>query len=110
MITLNLKREPYWLDLVDGVRLFVKPASSALIMAARISALLVSGPERGAELLKRLAVAAILDWEGVGNEAGDKAEPTPERVEALLELYPVAEAFERLYLLPAMLLETEKND
>ena len=34
MLKLNLKREPYWLDLVQGVRIKVKPATTALVMAA----------------------------------------------------------------------------
>lgn len=109
MITLNLNRDSYWLDLIDGLRLFVKPATAALIMAARVQALTAEGASRGAELLRRLAVLAILDWEGVGDETGNKLLVSEEGVLALLDLYPVAEAFERLYLLPAMLLEQEKN-
>jgi hypothetical protein len=35
MIRLDLKREPYWLDLVPGVRVHVRPCTTALIMAAR---------------------------------------------------------------------------
>jgi len=34
---------------------------------------------------------------------------TPEGIEALLDLWPMAEAFERLYLAPALLLDDEKN-
>jgi hypothetical protein len=29
----------YWLDLIDGVRVHVRPASTALVMAARVEAL-----------------------------------------------------------------------
>jgi hypothetical protein len=39
MIKLDLKREDYWLDLGYGVRVKVHPASTALVMAARVSAL-----------------------------------------------------------------------
>jgi hypothetical protein len=35
MIRLDLKREPYWLDLVPGERVHVRPCTTALIMAAR---------------------------------------------------------------------------
>ena len=37
MIRLDLKREPYWLDLAPGVRLRVRPCTTALVMAARAS-------------------------------------------------------------------------
>ena len=35
MIRLDLKREPHWLDLGHGVRLHVRPCTTALMMAAR---------------------------------------------------------------------------
>jgi hypothetical protein len=38
MIRLDLKREPYWLDLGHGVRLHVRPCTTALMMAARAEA------------------------------------------------------------------------
>lgn len=109
MIKLQLNREPAWLELVDGVKVLVKPATSALIMAARVNALKDEGENRGAALLKHLAITAILDWEGVGDADGNKAVVNEEGIAALLDLWPVSEAFERLYLLPAMLLEQEKN-
>ena len=34
MIRLDLKREPHWLDLGHGVRLHVRPCTTALMMAA----------------------------------------------------------------------------
>lgn len=108
MIKLQLNREPAWLELAEGVKVLAKPATSALIMAARVAALKEEGAERGAALLKHLAIAAILDWEGVGDDQG-KAEVNAATVSALLDLWPISEAFERLYLLPAMLLEQEKN-
>jgi len=37
MIRLELKREPYWLDLAPGVRIRVRPCTTALVMAARAS-------------------------------------------------------------------------
>ena len=112
MITLNLKREDYWLDLPYGIRLFLKPATTALVMAARIEALKETDPDpalRGTILLKKLAQLAVIGWEGVGDEGGNPIEATPEAVEALMDLWPIAEAFERLYLTPALLLEQEKN-
>jgi hypothetical protein len=112
MIRLDLKREPYWLDLAPGVRIRVRPCTTALVMAARAS--MNAGGEaddnaRGAAMLKALAREAILDWEGIGDEAGTPIPPSPERIEALLDLYPAFRAFETGYFLPALVLDAEKN-
>jgi hypothetical protein len=111
MITLNLKRENYWLDLISGVRVHVRPASTALVMAARVEALKEDDEPalRSTALIKRLAQLAIVEWEGVGGEDGEALPVTPEGIYALMDLWPIAEAFERLYLGPALLLEQEKN-
>ena len=110
MIRLNLAREPYWLDLGHGVRVHVRPCNTAMMMAAR-SALPTGGEasDRGAALLKALARLAVDDWEGVGDEAGEAVAVTEDGLRALLDLWPMAEAFERLYLGPALLLDDEKN-
>jgi hypothetical protein len=72
MITLNLKRENFWLDLIDGVRVHVRPASTALVMAARVEALKEEAEPalRSTALIKRLAQLAIVEWDGVGGEDG----------------------------------------
>lgn len=114
MIRLDLKREPYWLDLGHGVRLHVRPATSALVMAARVSALRETPEDadagtRSAALLKRLAELSVIAWEGIGDDEGNIAEVTPEGISALMDLWPIADAFERLYLGPTLVLEQEKN-
>jgi hypothetical protein len=112
MITLNLKRENYWLDLISGVRVHVRPASTALVMAARVAALkeneenLRSSQHR---VDQTIGATGHLEWDGVGGEDGEALPVTPEGVFALMDLWPIAEAFERLYLGPALLLEQEKN-
>ena len=65
--------------------------------------------ERAAALIRHLGQLAVLEWEGVGDENGTAAPVTPKAVAALFDLWPVAEAFERIYLTPALLLEQEKN-
>jgi hypothetical protein len=125
MIRLDLKREPYWLDLAPGVRIRVRPCTTALVMAARASMTAAEpapGPRdevpggdpaddnaRGAALLKARARVAIVDWEGIGDEAGNAIPPSPERIEALLDLYPAFRGFEMAYFLPALVLDAEKN-
>ena len=118
MIRLDLKREPHWLDLGHGVRVHVRPCTTALMMAARAEAQRSAMPstnetqavgERTAALVKALGRLGIQEWQGVGDAAGEPAPITPESVDALLDLWPMAEAFERLYLAPALLLDDEKN-
>ncbi|MDD3183408.1 MAG: hypothetical protein PHD48_11490 [Alphaproteobacteria bacterium] len=114
MIKLNLKREDYWLDLGYGVRLKVRPASTALIMGARVAALkeateTTDTGQRSAALIKELALLAVLEWEGVGYSEDNPAEVTSETIAALMDLWPIADAFERLYLGPTLILEQEKN-
>ncbi|MDD3370768.1 MAG: hypothetical protein PHE27_02960 [Alphaproteobacteria bacterium] len=114
MIKLNLKREDYWLDVGYGVRLKVRPATTALVMASRVAALKDSGETedagmRSAALVKRLAELAVLEWEGVGDSENNLAAITPEGISALMDLWPIADAFERLYLAPTLILEQEKN-
>ncbi len=114
MIRLDLKREPYWLDLGHGVRLNVRPATTPLVMASRVKAMKEAQDTddtgaRSAALLKNLAQASVIEWEGVGDADGNPAEVTTEAIAALLDLWPIADAFERLYLGPTLLLEQEKN-
>ena len=118
MIRLDLKREPHWLDLDHGVRLHVRPCTTALMMAARVEAqrtasLSASDSEtagiRTAALIKALARLAVIDWQGVGDAAGSAVPVTPENIDALMDLWPIASAFESTYLGPALLLDAEKN-
>jgi len=113
-----LKREPHWLDLGHGVRLQVRPCTTALMMAARAEAqraTIASASDseatgiRTAALIKALARLAVLDWDGVGDAAGSAVPVTVENVDALMDLWPVASAFESAYLGPALLLDAEKN-
>ena len=79
MIRLDLKREPHWLDLGHGVRLYVRPLTTALMMAARAEAQRADTSSasdteaagvRTAALIKALARLAVLDWQGIGDAAG----------------------------------------
>jgi hypothetical protein len=118
MIRLDLKREPHWLDLGHGVRVHVRPCTTALMMAARAEVHHTFVPatndaqaagERTAALVKALGRLGIQEWEGVGDAEGELVPLTPDGIDALLDLWPMAEAFERLYLGPALLLDDEKN-
>jgi hypothetical protein len=124
MVRLDLKREPNWLDLGHGVRVHVRPCTTALMMAARADPRIQSAGqrslvpsaddvqaagERTAALVKALGRLGIQEWDGVGDTDGEPVPLTPEAIDALLDLWPMAEAFERLYLGPALPLDDEKN-
>ena len=115
MIRLELSNEPAWLDLGHGVRVQLRPLTTALMVAARGDpAVQALGEEAGDEesalaFAKALARVAILDWEGVGDADGKPIEPNPEAIDALLDLWPLFEAFQTGYVAKRLLLEQEKN-
>ena len=114
MLKLNIKTEPYWLELGLGVRVKVRPCTSPIFYAARafmnkrlteigeeyrkrkeIGASVDDLPqvdnveirEALAEeyLARGLARTAIVDWEGILEADGDaKAPVTPEKIDELM--------------------------
>ncbi|MEO1961562.1 MAG: hypothetical protein ABGW82_11450 [Paracoccus sp. (in: a-proteobacteria)] len=115
MIRLNLTSEPRWLDLDPGLRLQVAPVTTAIMAAARsdIAASDMSEdlPQEALAVTMAKAVArrVILDWQGVGDAAGNPLPVTPEGIDALLDIWPVFEAFQRDCLAPHLMLDQEKN-
>ena len=115
MIRINLSPEPQWLDLGHGVRLQLLPLTTALMVATRSDPAVqaldadASNDTRAAVFAAALARRAIVDWEGVGDEAGHVLEISPEGIDALLSLLPIFEAFNLLYSAPGLFLDAEKN-
>lgn len=115
MIRLNLTAAPKWLDLAPGLRLLVGPLSTALMVSARADPAIDSLPEGASQEALALAMAkavarrAVLDWEGVGDDAGNVVPVTPEGIDALLEIWPVFEAFQTTYVAKGLILDAEKN-
>lgn len=115
MIRLNLTATPDWLDLAPGLRLKVAPLTTALMVSARADPALESLPENASQeglalaMAKAVARRAVLDWEGVGDEAGQPLPVTPEGIDALLEIWPVFEAFQTKYVARGLILDAEKN-
>lgn len=122
MIRLSLPREPYWLDLPHGVRVFVRPLNTAVYEAARargwrmaraIAAEHADLKAAGADITglpdlsdedalaglsqmlfaQGLARSAITRWEGVLDAAGNPAEVTDPAVAELMQLPRMAESF-----------------
>jgi hypothetical protein len=108
MLTLDLPTTPYWIDLPRGVRVEVKPVTTAIMAAAqaaaarRLSALREAEPELDPDLAKGLAFAllckglarhSIVAWEGIGDAKGDPLPLTPEAAERLMDLDDMASSF-----------------
>jgi hypothetical protein len=115
MLTLDLTNAPRWLDLLPGVRLRLRPLTTALMVSARADPALEALPpeatteELALAMAKAVARRAVLDWEGVGDAEGNPVGVTPEGIDALLEIWPAFEAFQAAYVAKGLLLEQEKN-
>jgi hypothetical protein len=68
-----------------------------------------SQEELALAMAKSVARRAVLDWEGVGDDAGDLIPVSPEGIDALLEIWPVFEAFQTQYVAKGLILDAEKN-
>ena len=93
----------------------VGPLTTALMVSARADIAIESLPDTASTeelalaMAKAVARRAILDWEGVGDEDGNVAAVTPEGIDALLEIWPVFEAFQTGYVAKGLILDAEKN-
>jgi hypothetical protein len=115
MLRLDLATDPRWLDLGHGVRLQLRPLTTALMMATRSDATVevvpeeASDEERAVAFAKALARRAVLAWEGIGDAEGNMIDPSPAAIDALLDVWPIFEAFQLSYVSKGLLLEQEKN-
>ncbi len=115
MIRLNLTATPEWLELAPGLRLLVGPLTTALMVSARADPAIEAMPEGASQeelalaMAKAVARRAVLDWEGVGDDAGNLLPVSPEGIDALLDIWPVFEAFQTIYVARGLILDAEKN-
>ena len=115
MIRLNLTTTPQWLNLAPGLRLLVGPLTTALMVSARADPAIEALPETATPedlalaMAKAIARRAVLDWEGVGDDQGQPLPVTPEGIDALLEIWPIFEAFQTQYVAKGLILDAEKN-
>jgi hypothetical protein len=137
MIDLSQRSERYELELPYGLRVTVRPLTTAGMAAAQAAArraveaierqarerteaglaldglpdLAAEGERDGfyqAQLIRELAVRHITGWTGVELEGG-RAPPTPENIAAVMNLYPVGERFFQEFTLRQVLLNAAKN-
>ena len=118
MLRLNLSNTPDWLDLGHGVRVLVEPMSTAVMIAARRDPQIpvlgdsmetLNNDDLALVMAKAVARIAIKEWEGVGDAKGKPVSVTPTGIDALLEVWPLFEAFQTKYVNSGFLLEQEKN-
>ncbi|MDF1734929.1 MAG: hypothetical protein P1U37_06560 [Minwuia sp.] len=128
MIRLGMSSDPYWIDLVDGVRVRVRPCDTAVYQAAKLAGInavrdaqqaLAGVRDAGGTvmglslddaaeiagvsqfgLVKALARLAILEWEGVGDDDGNVLPVTAANVEGLMRYHDIADIFVSKYTAP----------
>ncbi|SNT41182.1 hypothetical protein [Antarctobacter heliothermus] len=115
MLSLDLTNAPRWHDLAPGVRVQLRPLTTALMVATRSDPAVEAVPddasdeERAVAFAKALARRAVLAWEGIGNAEREPIDPSPDAIDALLDIWPIFEAFQLTYVSKGLLLEQEKN-
>lgn len=116
-------REPFWLDILAGVRIQFRPISVADMLVARAAAAESLGTKvegdlaldrsttvaAGAAFTRSLALTGIVAWEGIGDAGGKPIDPNPVAINQLLEIWPAFDAIDRLYVGPALTRLDEKN-
>lgn len=109
--------EPFWLDILPGVRIEFEPVGPAAHLLAREAARRALEADDGEDAAvdmqvaytRALALRGIRDWEGVGDAAGEPVDPTPETIGQLMNNPSAFEAIDRLYAWPVLERESEKN-
>ncbi len=115
MLKLNLSNEPSWLDLGHGVRVFLGPLTTAMMVAARSDPALAALPEDTTDeesalvFAKALARNTVTEWDGVGDSEGNVVPVSPEGINALLDVWPLFEVFQTDYVAKGLVLDQEKN-
>lgn len=138
MIRLKISKEPYWLDLGYGVKVRVKPCTSAVFYEAKaymnsklaeLAKIYKANKEAGVQvsedienpvkrealadkyLLIGLGIAGILEWTGVLDAEEDKAAPLTEaKIDELFSnFWAVAENFRHQYCGLQEILAAEKT-
>jgi hypothetical protein len=83
MLTLDLTNAPRWHDLAPGVRVQLRPLTTALMVATRSDPAVEAVPEeasdeeRAVAFAKALARRAVLAWEGIGDADGNPSTRAP---------------------------------
>ena len=125
MLKLDLPIEPFWADLPHGVRVRIKPVTTAIISAAQHRAARLgreAAEAAGGELdpdisrglafvlmCKALARFAIEEWQGVIGPDDAPLPLSPDAVERLMDHESMASAFWDAALRPIQVVSAEGN-
>ncbi|WP_288586345.1 hypothetical protein [uncultured Methylobacterium sp.] len=117
MIKLSQSVEPFWLDILPGVRIRFRPITVASMLVAREAVGKVFrdedqddvGARANIALVRELARRGIAEWEGVGDTEGQPIPVTREAIDLLMENWPAYDAIDTRYVAPALAREAEKN-
>jgi hypothetical protein len=88
----------------------IAPLATALTVSARADPAIEAVPEIASQedpalaMEKAVARRAVLGWEGVGDDLGNIVPVSPEGTAALLEIWPVCEAFQTRYVARGLIL------
>ena len=104
------------IDLGGGVELTCSPLTSAVFAAARNDPAVIAmvaagaGPEEATlATIKAVARRVIKDWDGVGDAEGNPITPDHDRIDQLLDIWPLYDAFNAKFCGPALILVAEGN-
>lgn len=132
MLRLNLKKEPYWMQLPASVRVKVRPLTTAVMSAAQSQVIRqivaireacktdLTLPDVDDEqtrlalseslLIKALGRGAIIEWEGVMLPDSDALAPISDQtVNDLMDIWFMAQEFWKQYTNSLSLLDAEGN-
>lgn len=124
MLTLDLPTDPYWIELPRGVRVRIRPVTTAIMAAAQAAATRRLAAERAADaaldadmarglafafLVKAIGAHAIVEWEGIGDAEGNPIAPSEAAIELLMDLDDVAAAFWQQAEMPVARVRAEGN-
>ena len=121
MLSLKIPTEPYWIDLKAGVRVQVRPFTSAVFYAAQAVARQKLGTDalenaaleegrRIASFTTALAKVGILAWDGVLLPDSDESAPVNDQtVGDLMSFWTLADEFRTQYTGLKELLDAEKK-
>ena len=122
MLKLTQPNEPFWLDLPYGVRLKLRPLTTALMNAALHRAKQIAATWRedesiptshegylNAALVTGLAQCAILEWEGVVDESSNPLAVNDDHIAQLMDIWLIADQFWQSYWAKMEAWEAEGN-
>lgn len=101
------KADPSIQAMVDDIRAELAAEGAEVVITPE---LMQSRGLFGVLFSKAIARQVIESWEGIEDPDGSPAPVTPDRIDALLDIVPLYDAFNEKYLGRWLLLQTEKND